>query len=222
MRSFAKIHDRAAKRKGGAKALEASITKPKSAAALRRVGDDRWLSGMARAVFNADFVWRVVENKWPDFERAFQSFDPHAVAYLSDDDIEALLGDPGIIRHRKKILSTRENGAFVLELAAEHGSAAKFFAEFPAERYSELLGILKKRASRLGGMSAQYFLRHMGKDAFILSRDVVKVLVQEKIVSKAPSSQKDLDLVQHAFSTWREESGRSLTEISRILAMSTD
>ena len=112
-RSFAKIHDRAAKRKGGAKALEASITKPKSAAALRRVGDDRWLSGMARAVFNADFVWRVVENKWPDFERAFQSFDPHAVAYLSDDDIEALLGDPGIIRHHKKILSTRENGAFV-------------------------------------------------------------------------------------------------------------
>ena len=107
MHRFAELYERAAARKGGAKALESLISKPKSKAALRRIPDDRWLSQMTKNVFQAGFVWRVVENKWPDFEQVFQGFDPHAVAYLSDEDIEKLIGNPKIIRHHKKLLSTR-------------------------------------------------------------------------------------------------------------------
>ena len=46
MEKFEKIFTRAAKRHGGAKAVEASLSKPKSTAALRKIPDDRWLAGM--------------------------------------------------------------------------------------------------------------------------------------------------------------------------------
>ena len=124
MRHFDELFEQAAIRKGGSSALDALLSKPKSRAALRKIPDDRWLADMTRSVFQAGFVWRVVENKWPDFERAFNNFDLHHVAYLPDEAIDALLGDSSIIRHHKKLLSTRHNAAFMLELADEYGSAA--------------------------------------------------------------------------------------------------
>ncbi len=79
---------------------------------------------------------------------------------------------------------------------------------------------LKKHASRLGGSTVQYFLRFEGWDAFILSQDLVKALIREGVVVKAPTSKKDLAAVQAAFNKWREQSGRPAREISRILALS--
>jgi 3-methyladenine DNA glycosylase Tag len=222
MRHFDELFEQAATRKGGSSALEALLSKPKSRATLRGISDDRWLADMTRSVFQAGFVWRVVENKWPDFERVFNNFDPHHVAYLSDEAIDILLSDSSIIRHHKKLLSTRDNAAFMLELATEHGSAAKFFADFPSNTYVDLLDCLKKRASRMGGTSAQYFLRRMGKDSFILSRDVIKALVRERVVDRNATSKRDLQAVQAAFNTWCEQGGRSLSEVSRILAMGVD
>ena len=222
MRHFDEIHAVALNRKGGAKALEKLLRKPKSAAALRKIPDDRWLSSMTKNVFRAGFVWRVVEHKWAEFERVFGRFDVHGVAYLSDEAIEAMLEDPAIIRHRRKLLAARENAAFLLELAAEHGTAATYFANFPREDFVDLLDDLKKRACRMGGTSAQYFLREMGKDSFILSRDVVAALKREKVIDSAANSKRDRRAVQDAFNLWCEQSGRSLTEISRILAMSIE
>ncbi len=78
--------------------------------------------------------------------------------------------------------------------------------------------LIKKRGSRLGGHTGQYFLRFMGKDSFILSRDVVAALIREGVVTSEPKSQRDLKLTQQVFNQWSEESGRPLTQISRILA----
>lgn len=219
MRNFDEIYELAATRKGGAKELEKLLPKPKSRATLRKIPDHRWLSEITKNVFRAGFVWRIVEHKWSDFERVFDGFDPYSVAYLSDDAIEDLMEDASIIRHHTKLLAARSNAAFILELAEEHGSAAKYFADYPADNYVELLIDLKKRASRLGGTSAQYFLRSMGKDAFILSRDVVRALAREKVIDSAASSQRDLRASQRAFNIWCEQGGRSLSEVSRILAM---
>ncbi len=222
MRHFDELFALAAARKGGARPLEKLLSKPKTPRSLRKIPDDRWLSEMTKSVFQAGFVWRIVEAKWPDFERVFENFDVHGVAYLSDEAIEVLLGDATIIRHHKKLRSTRENAAFLLDLAAEHGTAAKFFADFPSDSYIDLLDCLKNRASRMGGTSAQYFLRKMGKDSFILSRDVVRALIREKIVDRNATSKRDLRAVQTAFNTWCEQGGRSLTEVSRTLAMGVD
>ena len=87
MESFQKIFARAAKRKGSAAALEALLPQAKTAKQLAAIGDDRWLAGMTKAVFRAGFNWKVIENKWPGFEAAFEGFDPHRCArnFLQDD-----------------------------------------------------------------------------------------------------------------------------------------
>ena len=222
MNSFDDIYALAAARKGGPKALEKLLPKPKTLSSLRKIPDPQWLSEMTKNVFRAGFVWRVVDAKWPAFETAFHSFDIDLVAYMSDEALDNLLVDDTIIRHRKKLYATRDNAHFLCEISAEYGSAGKFFTAYSPEQYVALLGELKKRASRMGGTSAQYFLRSMGVDSFILSRDVTKALIREKVISKPVTSKKSLLDTQSAFNAWRQESGRSLTEISRALAFGID
>jgi len=218
MIKFNKLYEHAAQRKGGEEALDALLITPLSAGTLAGIADDRWLSTLSRCVFQAGFNWKVVDKKWPDFEEVFGGFNTRRWMYMSDDDFERLMKDRRIIRNATKILSIRDNATLLYDLAQAHGSAAAFFSEWPAEDYVELLLLLKKRGSRLGGRSAQYFLRFMGKDAFILSRDVVAALIREGVVSGEPTSQRDLRAVQQAFNQWCQQSGRSLTHVSQVLA----
>lgn len=220
MRTYDEIFAIAAERKGGEKELQALLEPPASARALAKTGDDRWLAEMTKCIFRAGFNWKVVEAMWPGFEAAFDGFDVNRCAMLSDDDIDRLVTDTRIVRHGPKIRAVRENAVFLTDLARENGSAAKVFAEWPDDDYVGLLAMLKKRASRLGGNTGQYFLRFMGKDGFILSKDVVGRLIAEGVVDKAPSSKRDMAAVQQAFNQWRRQSGRSLKEISRLLAFS--
>ncbi|MGR3581851.1 MAG: DNA-3-methyladenine glycosylase I, partial [Sagittula sp.] len=90
------------------------------------------------------------------------------------------------------------------------------------EDFAGLLQWLQKEGSRLGGSGGAYMLRMMGRDSYILSGSVVARLSAEGVVDKAPSSKKAWAAVQEAFNTWRQESGQSLTAISRVLAQSID
>jgi len=220
VRRFKEIHAIAAERKGGKDALETFLERPIPSSRLANLPDDRWLSRMTKCVFQAGFNWKVVESMWPGFEEAFEGFDLGRCAMLNDDDFARLVADTRIVRHGTKIRSVQHNAMFVAELAREHGGAGKAFGCWPPSDYVGLLALLKKRGSRLGGNTGQYFLRFMGVDSFILSRDVIARLIAEGIVDKAPSSQKAMTAVQEAFNAWRAESSRSLTEISRVLAMS--
>jgi 3-methyladenine DNA glycosylase Tag len=221
MRPFSELYALAAARKGGEDALEGLIKKPKSTTALARIADDRWLSGMAKAVFRAGFNWSVVENKWPDIEAAFEGFEPFRIASLSDDELDELLRDKRVIRHWRKLKAIRENAQYIVELAAERGSAAEFFAHFPSTDYIGLLDDIKKRGAFLGGVTGQYFLREMGKDSFILSRDVVAALERERIFDGSPASKSSLRKTQAAFNAWVDDGGESLTRVSRVLAFTT-
>lgn len=220
MRSYAELFEMAAARKGGSDALNAMLPKPADPAQLRAVGDDRWLATISRCVFQAGFNWKVIEAKWPGFEAAFDGFDPGRCAMMSDDDFDRLLKDTRIVRHAKKILAVRDNAVMLCDLAREYGSAATALADWPSTDYVGLLDLLAKRGSRLGGNTAQYMLRFMDRDSFILSRDVCMALVREGVVDKPPSSKRDRAATQSAFNAWMEESGRGLTQISRTLAMS--
>lgn len=220
MRSFDALYEMAAKRKGGGDALEKELPKIKSRAALRKIGDDRWLAEMTKRVFQAGFNWRVIENKWDGFETAFEGFEPRRWKMMSDEDIDRLTGDKRIVRNPQKILSVAGNAAFLCDLADEHGSAARFFADWPEDDMVGLFEIMKKRGSRLGGSTAQFTLRFMNRDTFMLSRDVTAALIREGVVTKAPTSKRDLAAVQDAFNGWRAESGRPLAHISRVLAFS--
>ena len=220
--SFDALFALAADRKGGAEAFGQTLPTPKTQTELAAIPDDRWLAAMTRAVFQAGFSWKVIASKWPGFEEAFWAFDPGRCSLMSDDDLDALLKDTSIVRNGAKIRSVAENATFLRELAAEHGSAAKAFANWPAEDFTGLLAALKKRASRLGGTSGSYFLRAMEVDGFVLSRDVVRSLIREGVVEKEPTSQRDLARVQQAFNHWRGESDLPMTQISRTLACSIE
>ena len=81
--------------------------------------------------------------------------------------------------------------------------------------------LLKKYGSRLGGMSGQRVLRNMGKDTFIVTPDVVRVLQNNGLdIKDTPSSARELRLIQGAFNTWHEQSGLPYSHMSRIAALS--
>ena len=220
MRSFDEIFAISAERKGGAEALEAMLEPAPDRAELAKISDDRWLSQFTKGVFRAGFNWRVIDAKWDGFEAAFHGFDIGKCAMMDDEWFDQLIQDTRIVRHGSKIQSVRDNAVFLQELAQEKGSAAQVCAGWPSEDYIGLLALLKTRGTRLGGTTGQYSLRFMGIDSFILGRDVVARLVAEGVIDKAPTSKKAMAAVQAAFNTWRDQSGRSLTEISRVLAMS--
>ena len=220
MRSFEEILDIAAERKGGRAAVLDGIDRPLSAEALAAIPDDRWLAQMAKGVFQAGFNWKVIETKWPGFEDAFHGFDVGRVAMMSEDWFDELLQDTRIVRNGAKIRSVQQNAVFVQEVSVEAGGFGRKIAGWPGEDQAGLLRWLGKEGSRLGGATAQYFLRAMGKDSYILSRDVVARLVAEGVVDKAPSSQKSMAAAQAAFNRWAKESGQGLTVVSRVLAQS--
>jgi 3-methyladenine DNA glycosylase Tag len=220
MRDFEEIYRIAANRKGGPEALERLFTKPLTTAELSETTADRWLSAMARCLFQAGFNWKVVEAKWAGMEEAFDGFDPVRVAAYHDDDMDRLLSDKRIIRNGAKVAAVINNAHFVQALTSEHGSAGSFFGSWPNERYIDLLTLLSKRGARLGSITGQRMLRMMGRDGFVLSPDVVARLVAEGVVDKSPTSKRDLAATQDAFNVWSKQSGRGLTQISRTLAFS--
>ena len=220
MKSFDKIEAMAGKHHGGPKGITSVLKQWQVDTNLTAKKDAQFLAGMAKAVFSSGFSWEVIEKKWTGFEAAFDNFEPKKVAAYDDDKIDALLKDTRIVRNGAKIMATIENARFVAATAKQHGSFGKFLANWPVTDQVGLMDYLKKNASRLGGSTCQYFLRFEGWDAFILSGDVVKALIREGVVSKEPTSKKDLAAVQAAFNTWRTQGRRPVREISRILALS--
>ncbi len=219
MRDFDEIFELAADRHGGRDVLEAKLTKPKTTAQLAALPEDRWLSTICKSVFQAGFNWKVIEAKWDGFETAFDGFDVGRCAFMDDEKFDALLQDTRIVRNGTKISAVRDNAAFLLELRDE-GGVGKVLGGWPSTDYIGLLAMLGKRGSRLGGATAQYSMRFIGRDGFILSRDVTARLVAEGVIDKPATSKKAMTAVQTAFNDWMDQSGRSLTEISRVLAMS--
>lgn len=220
MKSFDAIKDAAISRKGGEDALQAALADSPVARDITTLGDDRILSEFSKRVFQAGFNWSVIENKWDGFEAAFHGFDPARNAFMSDEDLDAHLRNTAIVRHGKKILSVRDNAIFLCDLAKEHGSAGKCIGDWPASDLIGLWAVMKRRGSRLGGVTGQYALRFLGKDCFILSRSVVTALNHAGVIDGAATSKGAQRKVQDAFNQWHGESGESYTRLSRILAMS--
>jgi len=219
MRTYDDIFAIAAERHGGPRALEAKLERPKSNAQLVAIPEDRWLAQMTRSVFQAGFNWKVIDTKWDGFEAAFHGFDVGRNAMMDDEALDRHLSDTAIVRNGPKIVTVRDNAVFISELRKE-GGISRVIADWPDDDYVGLLEMLKKRGSRLGGATGQYLLRFMGKESFILSRDVVGRLMAEGIVDKAPTSKGAMAAAQSAFSSWKAQSGKSFNEISRVLAMS--
>jgi 3-methyladenine DNA glycosylase Tag len=185
--------------------------------------DDAWyLSAMSRRIFRAGLKHSMVDAKWPAFEQLFYGFDPARVRMMSDEELDRLMQDRRIIRHWRKIKSVRSNAATMFEQGQQAESFAEYLASWPISGIVDLWHDLKKRYSQMGGNSAPYFLRMVGKDTFILTNDVVRALNHWGAYQGIPTSIKAKREVQGSFNFWAEESGRPLCQLSRILALSVD
>lgn len=221
MTKFEKIKERAEHRKGGGAALKKLLPKVASKKKLVALGDDRYLAMMTKCINQAGFSWKVIENKWPEFEEAFFGFDPKKLGYLSAEQWEAYVSDRRVVRNWQKIKALQENVFFVAEESRNKGGFGKFISDWPASDQIGLMAYLKKHGSRLGGQSALWFLRRTGKDCFILSKDVVVTLRGSGLeIAEQPSSQRDLKKVQAQFNEWHEETGLPFSHLSRIAACS--
>ncbi|MFT5544329.1 MAG: 3-methyladenine DNA glycosylase Tag, partial [Arenicella sp.] len=220
LEKFNAIYQRACERKGGPQALAMGLNKPLSNKALSKVGDDRFLAEFSKKVFQSGFVWRVVRNKWPDFERVFFDFNIQKILLIPDEMLEQKAADPSIIRNYTKVRTIRDNAIMIDSVAREHGSFAQFVANWPNEDIIGLWAYLKKHGARLGGNTGPYGLRTMGKDTFLLSNDVVGYFTKRNIISGSAQSKRSLTAIQTSFNELQQQSGRSLQELSLIISKS--
>lgn len=202
-------------------ALEAALPRPLSAEALRRKGDDRYLSAMTQRVFRAGMSHTLVDAKWPAFEACFGGFAPASMAALDAADIAGFMQERRIIRHRAKLESIVRNARFILDVRRETGAGfGAFIADWPVEDIVGLWRLLARRGARLGGRSAAGFLRLAGKNTFLTTSHVIVRLAAAGIIDREPSGLRELQVMQAAFNALRRESGRPLCQLSALLALS--
>ena len=120
--------------------------------------DNGYLEQMTKAIFQTGFSWRVVNDKWPSFQQAFDDFDIDTVAAYDDRDVDRLLADEGIVRNGRKIAATIENAGEFQRIVAEHGSFNTFLRTMDDWPYSQRRSDLSKRFKGLGPTGVFVFL----------------------------------------------------------------
>ena len=112
------------------------------------VDDRRLFEKLCLEGFQAGLSWLTILRKRDAFRRAFAGFDFEQVARDGPDDVERLLGDASIVRHRGKIESTISNARRCVELVEAEGSLAEYVWRFepdPATRPARLtLDVLRE------------------------------------------------------------------------------
>jgi DNA-3-methyladenine glycosylase I len=125
--------------------------------------------------FQAGLSWLTILNKREAFRHAFAGFDIEKVARFGEADIQRLLADAGIVRHRGKITATINNAQRAIELRREFGSLAAYLWRFepeagvraiasgPSSQAVALSKDLKKRGWRfVGPTTVHAFMQAMG------------------------------------------------------------
>ena len=102
------------------------------------ITDDRTLfEKICLEGFQSGLSWITILRKRENFRAGFANFEFRKIAEFNEQDVERLLGDAGIVRHRGKIESTINNAKRAIELVEEAGSLSAFFWSFepdPASR----------------------------------------------------------------------------------------
>ena len=174
----------------------------------RPVADDKRLfEKLCLEGFQSGLSWLTILRKRQNFRAAFDDFDHELVAEYGEADLQRLLGDAGIVRHRGKIEATINNARAMIDLVATEGSLAGFVEQFrpdPATRphpitweavrampttpeSTALSKELKRRGWRFVGPTTAYaFMQAMG-----LVNDHVEGCVVRPLVRSAGTAPRD-------------------------------
>jgi len=113
--------------------------------------------------FQAGLSWLTILNKRENFRAAFANFEADELSRFGAKDVERLLGDAGIVRHRGKIESTINNARRVLELREEFGSLVAYAWAHEADAASRpkvmTLAALRDELVSRGGAYGQSLAR---------------------------------------------------------------
>ena len=221
LESFDNLYQRAADRKGGVPILKLLLGDADDQQVLAKLDDDRLLSAFTKKVFQSGFVWRVVENKWPNFEESFFNFNITKVLMMPEEMMERKAADPKIIRNFNKVKTIKANAQMIFEEQQNGHSFSEFLANWPSNDLIGLWSYLKKHGQRLGGNTGPYALRALGKDTFLLTRDIEAYFRAHHIIDGGLQSKKSLAAIQASFNQWQKESELSLSQLSRLVAFAT-
>ncbi|MCW1954988.1 MAG: DNA-3-methyladenine glycosylase I [Roseobacter sp.] len=114
--------------------------------------------------FQAGLSWITILRKRENFRQAFQGFDPEVLATWGEADVQRLLADEGIIRHRGKIEATITNARAYLEIEATEGFAAycwSYVGGRPRENHWETLAQVPAQTEL-----SQQFSKNLKKKGF--------------------------------------------------------
>ena len=125
--------------------------------------DAGYFEKITQAVFQSGFSWEVIRNKWPNFQRAFASFDVAKVAAFTDEDVESLLEDKGIVRNGRKIATTVDNARICQQLVEEYGSMQAYLRSLDDLDYDSRSANVMKRFKFMGPMGAYFFFYSVGE-----------------------------------------------------------
>jgi DNA-3-methyladenine glycosylase I len=89
--------------------------------------DQRLFEKICLESFQSGLSWRTILSKRENFRSAFKNFDFYLVAKFTERDVERLLQDAGIVRHRGKIEAVINNAKRAVEMVRQEGSLADFF-----------------------------------------------------------------------------------------------
>ena len=100
----------------------------------RPVTDDvRLFEKISLEGFQAGLSWITILRKRERFRAVFDGFDFHKVAAYAERDVQRLLADAGIVRHRGKIEAVVHNAARAIELQREFGSLSRYFWQYEVD-----------------------------------------------------------------------------------------
>ncbi len=130
---------------------------------VKPTNDNGYFEELTKAVFRSGFSWQVIRQKWPDFQRAFDSFDIDTIASYGIDDIDRLLKNPGIVRNGRKVVATIENARTLQRLAAEHGSFESYLRSMDGLSYAQRRKTLVRQFKNLGPAGVFVFLHSVNE-----------------------------------------------------------
>ena len=221
MEKFSDIQARASQRKGGDEALSFLVSQPLPSDQVAMIGEDLWLEEFTRKIFQSGFYWSVINKKWPGFREVFWDFNVSKLLMMPTEMLEEKSADTRIVRNYTKVKTITVN-ASMIRFAAQDQAAnfGQFIANWPSHNIIGLWAWLKKNGARLGGNTGPYALRAMGKDTFLLSRDIEGYLRAHHIIDGGINTKKSLQAAQNFFNEMQQQSTLSHQEISQILAYS--
>jgi 3-methyladenine DNA glycosylase Tag len=123
--------------------------------------DDEYFERMMKLVFAAGLNWKVVDNKWPNFKKAFAGFSIGKVGSFTGRDAARLMKDEGIVRNEKKIAATIENAGEFTRVREDFGSFPKYLESF-GKNERKLLADMEDRFKHVGPSTARMFLWTVG------------------------------------------------------------